>query len=428
MLIPLSRTVAVLIAGTALAGQSVSVAVVAADCPVASTENSTTSFGVGFATADIPVMGQARRQITIIPPRPEIPTSYMRLRLTVNQGGTAPWSVIFRDGDGRFVSSLDQRDTACTSPSGCWTERLGEQSETPRLVVSLVSDDPALKVQFLSGVVMGEHGDLTVYSAYEDHPYVDLYGPDAMATAGAAIADLRRAGDSVGMFSATASHAGLPISWCCSGFALTETLFMTNWHCGADRGSADTAFWTDSAVSGACQSGFVDFSWDGDLNKRELQCAGVVASEKHLDYALLRLSQVPGGNADVAIAKPLELAIDRPYDKEALRVIHHALCKPKQLSMDCNIVSTQWPSWDSPDPATWREIGHNCSTEGGSSGAPLLNEDNQIVAVQHLGFDCDNRNKAIDVHAILRSVRDRDPQIYAEILSVHPELDRRLQP
>ena len=78
--------------------------------------------------------------------------------------------------------------------------------------------------------------------------YQDLFSSPSGAT--------RVLGDAVGMV--MASHG--QVSWCCSGVVVGENLLLTNWHCGAPGGVADSDVWSDEV----CADTLVDLSWDGD--------------------------------------------------------------------------------------------------------------------------------------------------------------------
>jgi V8-like Glu-specific endopeptidase len=79
--------------------------------------------------------------------------------------------------------------------------------------------------------------------------------------------------------------------------------------------------------------------------------------------------------------------------------------------------------------AGWRnravssEFTHLCDTEAGSSGAPVLNGQNELVGLHHLGFDydmqrceyLDRENKAVSIAAILDFIRNIHSALHAEV-------------
>jgi len=80
-----------------------------------------------------------------------------------------------------------------------------------------------------------------------------------------------------------------------------------------------------------------------------------------------------------------------------------------------------YPGWRNAAAKT--EILHSCDTEGGSSGAPVFDEEGNLAALHHLGYEtppggkCDYQNKAVkilDILGFLRKNRDVRPLLFGD--------------
>ncbi|NMO19223.1 trypsin-like peptidase domain-containing protein [Pyxidicoccus fallax] len=227
-----------------------------------------------------------------------------------------------------------------------------------------------------------------------------------------AATEKRPLGDPVGFL--MSSYAGS--SWCCSGAMVSPSLFLTNWHCGgpdAFLGNAalEAGVWSPDI----CADSVIDLSWDGDGTSREYACAQVVAKDKALDFALLRVRPI-GPTEPAPYAR---LSLDGPA-AGLLDVIHHAGCSPKLISQNCALTSTSHPGWIQP---TTTELTHRCDTEQGSSGAPVFDSQGRLVALHHLGFAVDPRtckyqdreNKAVRIAPIIERIRELAPDAGGEL-------------
>jgi hypothetical protein len=139
---------------------------------------------------------------------------------------------------------------------------------------------------------------------------------------------------------------------------------------------ADSDVWSDEV----CADTLVDLSWDGDDVSREFECVQVLATEKDLDFALLEV-QPSGGQGP---ARPAVVRDDGPRSGEALRVIHHPECLPKQLTANCTVAAAGWPSWGRGTADV--DLAHRCDTEEGSSGGAVFDATGRLLAMHHRGF------------------------------------------
>jgi len=147
------------------------------------------------------------------------------------------------------------------------------------------------------------------------------------------------------------------------------------------------------------------------------------------DYALIRLGDTPwigrGGDTQSARGfRPAPLAARLPRDGERVALVHHPACRTKQITIapDSRITRTGATTFD-----------HRGSTQGGSSGAPVIAVDDGLIIGVHKGSplvggqaDLDTRkatsNLATCVARFVADLRTREPALYEEALAHQPEL------
>ena len=126
----------------------------------------------------------------------------------------------------------------------------------------------------------------------------------------------------------------------------------------------------------------------------------------NLDYALLRLRD----REDSPLEKRgfLKLDADVPLTLQtSLYVIQHPKGLPQQRSSGFFVEST-----------SLTKILHNAPTEGGTSGAPVLNVTNFRVVALHNGEDeAEHLRQAITIKAILADLKQHNPKLYDEIVA-----------
>lgn len=301
----------------------------------------------------------------------------------------ADWTITMRDGDGRPLQTITSDHVVNDQPF--WSRRLYADSIE---VVNETNSDSATVKSLLLQVVLDS--PTPFYSVKGSDPdWSDLYDPQDDA-GGIVETFWKREGESVGMFVTTVGNNLDGFSmWTCSGVLIADTpdlLFLTNDHCGG----RNEPRWTASTCSG---SGFVDFSWDGDTVSRQHDCSEVIARSPLLDVAILRLTR---SDSDAA-PKPLPFA-SKVKPNEALFLIHHPVADSKKLSRGCVPVTNDFAGTLNLES----DIGHQCDTDAGSSGAPVLNKVGELVAIHHTGHEksasgtCDRLNKAVRVENILQ--------------------------
>lgn len=308
---------------------------------------------------------------------------YVRLQFISNGGSGNRWLLTIRDSNLRVLDTVS--DAQQSAGLVVWTKRIYTDG---RLLFELAAESADGTLKLSQAIVMPEGAEQPYYSLRDstNPKFKPLYESDT---------EFRRLGDHVGFLTASSPQA----SWCCSGVAVGEDLFLTNFHCDADYAKkTDDEVWAQDV----CDRTFVDFSWDGDRMGREFRCAQVVSKNRASDYALLRLAPSALGDR----LTPARLRVDTPRKGEFVRIVHHPACRPKQLSSACTIEQATRAGWTG---AGNRDFGHSCDTEGGSSGAPVYDTDNRVIGIHHLGFalgadgQCDFENKGTSIQGILES-------------------------
>ena len=316
---------------------------------------------------------------------------YVRLLLRPSPPTGSSWQLIVRDARLRIIDMLlhDHEPGAL----GFWTRRLYGSGP---LYLDLAAESSQTRISVVRAIVMPEEAQ---------HPYYSIQTPGVYAYSPLyeAPTETRRLGDHVGFLIASWGTK----SWCCSGVAVGEDLFLTNWHCGGDNLAMQPhGFWSQQV----CESTFVDFSWDGDGVDREFTCVAVLDKDETNDYALLRLRPLRGTDRLRAPA----LRRQAPRADESLQIVHHPACQLKQISRACTVRDPKVEGWRS---GAGDDFTYPCDTERGSSGAPVFDQSNRLLGIHHLGFQkkgdrCDMLNKAVGLQGVLGAMR----QEYADRL------------
>ena len=157
-----------------------------------------------------------------------------------------------------------------------------------------------------------------------------------------------------------------------SGFLVSPQLFLTNRHVIADENAARAAQITfdREAVEGGRPSATTSYALDPDR-------FALFSPENELDYALIAVGALISGSASLADLSFCILS-DRP-DKHVIgmnvNIIQHPRAWPKMIAIRNNILTAR----------TDRTLLYETDTDHGSSGAPVLNDDWELVALHHWG-------------------------------------------
>jgi hypothetical protein len=338
---------------------------------------------------------------------------YLRVLLEAKKLPAGHWYITVRDSKFHVVQVLT--DQSFQPSPHLWTSRI--DGSFARFELDTHADNIPVEINIKEYIAMPQQ-TAKKYSYYSWQGATPRYRP---LYEGPIPNYKMQYGDSVGfIMNSTGSHPQK--SWCCSGVMLTDELFLTNWHCGApDDTYPDTSFWSQES----CEDSVIDLSWDDTkVNRgtewvpdRELLCDRVESQNKKLDFALLRVKSDLGG----VIARPAVARRTRIHSGESLSIIHHPSCMPKQISDDCRVLTENYPNWK--DPAKKTDFTHNCDTEGGSSGAPIFDNQGLLVGLHHLGFKVvdpntckkDREDKAVHIQEILDYLNKTDPSDFARV-------------
>jgi V8-like Glu-specific endopeptidase len=324
---------------------------------------------------------------------------YVRARFSVSKAPDCEWFFTVRDGAHRPIQVFGRGDFKDIETR--WTHRVNGKQALFDLVPCDGGRGPTIK--FVEYIWMPETAERPYYSLQSSLPaYREITTVDTA---------LRRLGDVAAFLASSWERA----SWACSGVMLTPTLLLTNWHCGGPPGLADKGFWNADIR----RDTLVDLSFDGDTLSRELQIQGLAtAPNKDLDFVLLRTTAIDA----LGPVRPVRIAASEPATNDEIRVVHHPAGKVKQLSWNCTVRQASYKGWQ--NAAVMSEFTHVCDTEGGSSGAPVLNTRGELVGLHHLGFDVDPKtcaqtdkeNKAVKISVILEATRNDQKAVHEEIM------------
>jgi endonuclease G len=160
-----------------------------------------------------------------------------------------------------------------------------------------------------------------------------------------------------------------------TGWMLAPRLLITNFHvieARSPREGASSA--ADFQLQGSATQALFDF-YAARSPVHEVTSAGCVASDRRLDYALLRL---PAGAPERSPLRLRSSHIAKPRDRalrERVNVLQHPRGEPMRLGFRNNFVVSGSEQW----------LSYLTDTAGGSSGSPIC-DDSWFVAALHRGF------------------------------------------
>lgn len=199
----------------------------------------------------------------------------------------------------------------------------------------------------------------------------------------------------------------------CSGFLVSSSWVLTNYHCLAHSTKYRQ---TAGTVLQSCGDISAQFDYDLDPSPEaslQTPCVGVVDSDPTLDYALLQVNPA-------AIKKN---QAPRPYlvvSKGGITqptpacVVHHPGGLATRISSDCRAV---------PGPNSFL-VEHDCDTIMGSSGAPLISMQGEVIGLHAEGpFDSDATQTDVVSQIVKTNLKEgKNPGNYA--VSVNSILEK----
>jgi hypothetical protein len=314
---------------------------------------------------------------------------YVRILLRHKAAAGQVWSITIRDRAGRPLQSIASEQLAQTE--GFWTERLPTNSLTIDVESPARDMTVAETVAYVAVLKSARNPYYSIQGTSAN--WSDVYGSSSIPTW------IRKIGESIGML---VSSEGDPINgtklWTCTGFVVENkpaVLFVTNEHCGGS-GTNVADRWTDAI----CRNTVVDFSWDGDAISRDYVCDRIMARAPEDDLTIIRLQPLRLGAPPAALTlRPM------PMHQEEIFILHHPAAEPKKISQNCTALMDGLSQISTVNPA--KDFAHRCDTEGGSSGAPILDANGTVIGVHHRGFEktsdnrCDGFNKAVQSRKLL---------------------------
>jgi len=186
-------------------------------------------------------------------------------------------------------------------------------------------------------------------------------------------------------------------SLCTGWLASSSNHLVTNEHCITSSAAALNTDYEFGADAPNCTSSNCQLCWPGTV----FSGATFVQDNATLDYALV---QVTSGNPATTFGF-LEIDNRDAIVGEQIYIPQHAGGKAKQLGIAstdaidtggvCRVRSITEPACTGT--TSYRDVGYQCDTEGGSSGSPVLaTSSNKVVALHHCA-SCPNRGVPIDL-------------------------------
>lgn len=198
-----------------------------------------------------------------------------------------------------------------------------------------------------------------------------------------------------------------------TGWLITRDLIVTNHHVIHARSKSEPPA-SDDELARQAQATEAYFDYlDRDQLGALVRCRQLVAADRRLDYAILRLEQK-------VERKPLRLAVEPVVVDEGrhvpVNILQHPQGGPKKVALRNNLLSG----------ANQQELRYFTDTRPGSSGAPVLNDSWQVVGlhrgarlisgVKFQGKTTAYVNFGTQLPSILEHLREADPAAAAELL------------
>jgi hypothetical protein len=197
-----------------------------------------------------------------------------------------------------------------------------------------------------------------------------------------------------------------------TGWLLAPDLVITNHHViNARSGGEGEAAAKDLELQAANTT--VQFDYDGKASAgTSLRGQNLMAFDKNLDFAILRLASAAAHAPLRVNAKPIDVARDSHI---AVNIIQHPNGGPKKVALRNNLV------YDS----NYSRLRYFTDTQHGSSGSPVFDDTWQVVALHRASKFVDNValegrsggwvNEGTQMAAIVEFVKRQDPEVFGAI-------------
>lgn len=166
--------------------------------------------------------------------------------------------------------------------------------------------------------------------------------------------------------------------YACTGSIVSQNgHFLTNNHCISDQFSASTleVWWRYQASSCSGTTGTKEYTTTGST---------FITTNEDLDFTLLQIS-------DSYIAKYgyIPIANREPVKGERIWIPQHGGGTIKRFAVESDLDQGGYAVIDDDNADGYlmnSDIGYYADTEGGSSGSPVLDSSNKMIAIHHFGL------------------------------------------
>jgi len=306
------------------------------------------------------------------------------------------FQILFTNGTGKVIDSLDENDVARTDSNGVWSDRI--LGATFGVSVVSATKPTSLRVcvdrysfespeAYIGGKAVVNEGNDRRMVLKKDNPYYKYSPPTALLLVQMA-------------------HSGQETN--CTGFPLSETIFVTNYHCISEKWQIRTALAKfDYEIKSNGQKPF------------DMRFSKLLVADKDLDFALLRMK--------TAVSKKYvaQFSTTDVSPSENLVLIQHPSAMRKMIVSEGCVV--QFAS-AAGLTSSMTDFYHLCDSSGGSSGSAVLDAaTGRVVGLHHLGrFDphsANYHNLALKISLLMKSLKDSREQdakgAYDEIVTAN---------
>lgn len=184
----------------------------------------------------------------------------------------------------------------------------------------------------------------------------------------------------------------------CTGVRVGTTLMLTNYHC-----------WEAAGCRVRFRLGFERSL--GEEEQALYNCVAVVAKAHELDFALYRVRAVYPNQIEYPVAtltkKPLVIG-------QELVAPGHPMLLPKQIDVSPGCRVTRAEPYVHEGVVSMQ---HQCDTQGGSSGSPLMDRiSGHLVALHWGAAGSTGANHGVPMDQIIQRIGETDPMLLTEML------------